>query len=120
MAVWRWTCEDNCRYLCMIDNVAVRETHEEPTVQYYGRWPFLRVCGVEEVASSGLSLLKAFLHARWLGALRGDAWFLAAASVNGKSAQAGPKPASGAAEDADAPSLEAFLAEADTRSDSSD
>jgi hypothetical protein len=82
LALWRWTCEDNCRYLCMIDNVAVRETQQEPIVQYYGRWPFRRVCGVEEFASSGVSLLKAGLHARWVRTLRGDARFLAIASAN--------------------------------------
>eukprot|EP00908_Phaeocystis_cordata_P023092 Transcript_5519.p1 GENE.Transcript_5519~~Transcript_5519.p1 ORF type:complete len:409 (+),score=134.47 Transcript_5519:84-1310(+) len=54
------------------------------------------------------------------GPLASLAALAASFSAAGAAAQAGPKPASGAAEDADAPSLEAFLAEADARSDSSD
>jgi len=65
----RWDCEENCRYECMIQNSAVRRTAKEKQVHYYGKWPFTRVLGVQELFSSLFSLANglpyAILLATW-------------------------------------------------------
>ena len=58
----RWTCEDNCKYSCMhiITNRAVERggwIH-----QYYGKWPFWRLAGMQEPASVLFSLLNLYGH----------------------------------------------------------
>lgn len=59
---WHWNCAENCRYECMVENRAVREQGGEQTVHYYGKWPFTRVVGVQELFSSFFSLLNGVPH----------------------------------------------------------
>lgn len=58
-----WTCEENCRYECMIRNSRLRRKKGEGQVHYYGKWPFIRVLGVQEVFSSAFSLLNGLPYA---------------------------------------------------------
>eukprot|EP00747_Dinoflagellata_sp_TGD_P118239 gnl/TRDRNA2_/TRDRNA2_172778_c1_seq1.p1 gnl/TRDRNA2_/TRDRNA2_172778_c1~~gnl/TRDRNA2_/TRDRNA2_172778_c1_seq1.p1 ORF type:complete len:376 (-),score=27.70 gnl/TRDRNA2_/TRDRNA2_172778_c1_seq1:118-1158(-) len=67
-----WTCEDNCRYNCMIENHMVRRANGENTVRYYGKWPFKRIFGMQEVLSSLFSLLNGVPHGYFL--LSGAPW----------------------------------------------
>ena len=54
MLQWSWT--DDCRYECMHRIVAERVACGEEIQQYHGKWPFVRVAGVQEPASALFSL----------------------------------------------------------------
>ena len=58
----RWTCTDECKYQCMrfITDSAVEK--QEPIVQYYGKWPFVRYAGMQEPASVAFSVLNLIAH----------------------------------------------------------
>ncbi|KAF9173580.1 hypothetical protein BGX21_000923 [Mortierella sp. AD011] len=58
----RWTCLDNCRYLCMqsITESAIQEN--QSVHQYHGKWPFYRLLGMQEPASVLFSLLNGYMH----------------------------------------------------------
>lgn len=68
----RWSCEDDCKYRCMQARESVRrEQHAADaalpaTVKYYGKWPFTRVLGMQEVASVLFSLANLAAHAHCL------------------------------------------------------
>ena len=60
----RWTCTDECQYQCMrfLTDDAVKE--QQPIVQYYGKWPFVRYAGMQEPASVAFSVLNLIVHAQ--------------------------------------------------------
>lgn len=60
-----WTCPQECRYRCMRENHAERVAGGEAVVQYRGKWPFLRVLGVQELFSSLFSALNGLPHAQY-------------------------------------------------------
>ncbi|KAF8071675.1 Per1-like protein [Lyophyllum atratum] len=64
----RWTCNDDCKYFCMHDITDRDVDKDEPIQQYYGKWPFLRLAGMQEPASVAFSLLNLWCHAQ--GALK--------------------------------------------------
>ncbi|KAJ7221584.1 Per1-like protein [Mycena pura] len=66
----RWTCEDNCKYTCMRDITARNIRLGDRVHQYYGKWPFVRLLGVQEPASVAFSLLNFWAHVRGLGRVR--------------------------------------------------
>lgn len=49
----KWDCDSECKYRCMID-----VQQGAPPVKYYGKWPFTRVLGFQEFASSSFSMLN--------------------------------------------------------------
>jgi hypothetical protein len=53
-----WTCEQNCDYQCqrLITKERIELAIEDPVLQYHGKWPFLRVLGIQEFASALFSL----------------------------------------------------------------
>lgn len=58
----RWTCLDECRYDCMHrlteqDQIGGIHIH-----QYYGKWPFWRLGGIQEPASVLFSLFNMWAH----------------------------------------------------------
>jgi hypothetical protein len=57
-----WNCLGECRYKCMHEVTAERMQNGLPMLQYHGRWPFIRVLGVENPASSFFSLANAAPH----------------------------------------------------------
>ena len=59
-----WTCYDNCKYNCMhsITDKAVQQN--QPIQQYYGKWPFWRLAGMQEPASVAFSLLNLYAYTR--------------------------------------------------------
>lgn len=60
----RWTCTDDCKYTCMHE-ITDREIARNARVQqYYGKWPFWRLAGMQEPASVAFSLLNLWAHAR--------------------------------------------------------
>jgi hypothetical protein len=58
LVLFQWTCGENCRYTCMMENVGLRQALGEDTVKYYGKWPFLRVFGTQELLSTVFSLFN--------------------------------------------------------------
>jgi len=60
----RWTCVDNCRYLCMQAITEVALLKNDPIHQYHGKWPFYRMLGMQEPASVFFSLLNGYMHVR--------------------------------------------------------
>ncbi|KAF9464547.1 Per1-like protein [Collybia nuda] len=64
----RWTCADDCKYTCMHD-ITTRDSQKGSNIQqYYGKWPFWRLAGMQEPASVAFSLLNLWAHVR--GALK--------------------------------------------------
>ncbi|PPQ82382.1 hypothetical protein CVT25_008343 [Psilocybe cyanescens] len=66
----RWTCTDDCKYRCMHEITDVDTRSGNPVQQYYGKWPFWRVIGIQEPASVLFSLLNLWAHARGGSAIR--------------------------------------------------
>ena len=72
--IMRWGCESDCRYTCMwmIEGEKRRQaiaTNQDTTVyKYHGKWPFVRILGMQEPASVVLSLLNlgANVNCMWL------------------------------------------------------
>ncbi|KAI9491654.1 Per1-like protein, partial [Zychaea mexicana] len=58
-----WTCEDNCRYNCMH---SVTDARPGPMYQFYGKWPFYRLWGIQEPASVAFSLGNLYMHYHYL------------------------------------------------------
>jgi len=61
-----WSCEDECKYACMWQQEERRRKAGKPVVQYYGKWPFRRMLGIQEPFSTLFSLLNAVPHVREL------------------------------------------------------
>jgi post-GPI attachment to proteins factor 3 len=57
-----WTCEQECKYNCMWEIENQRRHEGKPARQYYGKWPFKRVWGIQEPLSTFFSLLNAIPH----------------------------------------------------------
>lgn len=61
-----WGCDSNCRYECMhkieFEKILNANPYPEPVQQYYGKWPFIRVLGMQEVASVVFSLMNLYVH----------------------------------------------------------
>ncbi len=60
----RWTCLDDCKYGCMhliTDDAIQSGTYIH---QYYGKWPFWRLWGMQEPGSVAFSLMNLFVHLR--------------------------------------------------------
>lgn len=57
-----WSCLDDCKYSCMhrITDSAIKAS--KPVQQYYGKWPFWRLVGMQEPASVLFSLCNLWSH----------------------------------------------------------
>lgn len=62
----RWDCSEECAYQCMQQHRLSRAERELPTQQYFGKWPFVRVLGVQELFSSLFSVINGVPHALYL------------------------------------------------------
>lgn len=51
-----WDCEADCKYSCMRSDLATIRAAGERVVQYYGKWPFIRIFGAQELFSVIFSL----------------------------------------------------------------
>lgn len=66
----RWSCTDDCKYECMHE-ITDRETQSGRRMQqYYGKWPFWRLAGMQEPASVAFSLLNLWAHAHGASKIR--------------------------------------------------
>lgn len=57
-----WTCEQNCDYQCQQIVTKERIENGEEVLQFHGKWPFRRIFGVQEVASTIFSLGNLLMH----------------------------------------------------------
>ncbi|KAF9183640.1 hypothetical protein BGZ51_000954 [Haplosporangium sp. Z 767] len=58
----RWTCLDNCRYICMQSITEAALQSKQAVHQYHGKWPFYRFLGMQEPASVLFSILNGYMH----------------------------------------------------------
>ncbi|TGZ76071.1 hypothetical protein CRM22_000011 [Opisthorchis felineus] len=65
----RWNCPRECRYRCMWKTVEAFVSDGLPVPQFYGKWPFLRLLGIQEPASALFSGLNLLLQFRYLALL---------------------------------------------------
>ncbi|KAI0232449.1 Post-GPI attachment to proteins factor 3 [Lamellibrachia satsuma] len=58
----QWSCMDECDYMCMWHTVStlLRENNNVP--QFHGKWPFIRLYGIQEPASVIFSILNGLPH----------------------------------------------------------
>eukprot|EP00095_Tigriopus_kingsejongensis_P002557 snap_masked-scaffold309_size213625-processed-gene-1.19 protein:Tk02557 transcript:snap_masked-scaffold309_size213625-processed-gene-1.19-mRNA-1 annotation:"hypothetical protein CAPTEDRAFT_219496" len=69
-SVFRWSCQDDCRYQCMWQTVAAFHKVGDSTPQFHGKWPFIRLWGIQEPASAAFSILNFIPHAVFLHRFR--------------------------------------------------
>ncbi|MBN3271574.1 PGAP3 factor, partial [Polyodon spathula] len=58
MTLTGWTCQDDCRYLCMWITVGLYLAEGYRVPQFHGKWPFTRFLCFEEPVSALASLLN--------------------------------------------------------------
>nr|XP_022305826.1 post-GPI attachment to proteins factor 3-like [Crassostrea virginica] len=63
-ALLHWSCGDECQYQCMWTTVEAFRKDNIDVPQFYGKWPFVRVLGVQEPASVVFSVLNGLYHLR--------------------------------------------------------
>lgn len=57
-----WTCPSNCNYQCQRLVTKDRVRDGEEVLQFHGKWPFLRIWGIQEFASMIFSLGNLWVH----------------------------------------------------------
>ncbi|XP_073944501.1 per1-like protein PGAP3 isoform X2 [Choristoneura fumiferana] len=58
----QWGCRDDCRYHCMWRTVDAFQERGYDVPKFHGKWPFARLVGVQEPASTFASLLNLAAH----------------------------------------------------------
>lgn len=62
LKILAWSCLDDCKYNCMWDTVDEFQQRGWKTPQFHGKWPFIRLLGIQEPASVVFSLLNLYIH----------------------------------------------------------
>mmetsp|Transcript_3111 Transcript_3111/g.11282 ORF Transcript_3111/g.11282 Transcript_3111/m.11282 type:complete len:146 (+) Transcript_3111:3-440(+) len=62
LRLMQWDCLGDCKYRCMQEQSERRRKQSLDLYKYYGKWPFTRVLGVQELCSSGFSVLILLAH----------------------------------------------------------
>jgi len=57
-SIFQWSCPDECAYECMWQTVSHLQANNRSIVQFHGKWPFKRVFGIQEPASTLFSILN--------------------------------------------------------------
>lgn len=57
-----WNCPSNCDYTCQRIITKERKENHDEVYQFHGKWPFLRVFGIQEFASMVFSLCNFIPH----------------------------------------------------------
>lgn len=60
--IFFWSCDEDCQYDCMWSTVQDFEERNQKTPQFYGKWPFIRFLGLQEPASTFLSICNLMAH----------------------------------------------------------
>ena len=61
-----WVCLDQCQYDCMWKTVALFHRNKKRTPQFFGKWPFIRIFGMQEPAAAIFSMMNLFAHVHLL------------------------------------------------------
>ncbi|KAI9295171.1 Per1-domain-containing protein [Neoconidiobolus thromboides FSU 785] len=69
-----WNCEDECKYQCMQKSYSIMLQNDQ-VEQFYGKWPFYRVFGIQEIASFVFSILNGYQHFKGLMRLKNEISF---------------------------------------------
>ncbi|TPP62041.1 Post-GPI attachment to proteins factor [Fasciola gigantica] len=64
-----WNCKRECKYRCMWQTVDAFSRDNLSIPQFYGKWPFMRMFGVQEPASSLFSFLNLLIQMMIVGHL---------------------------------------------------
>ncbi|XP_058799125.1 post-GPI attachment to proteins factor 3 [Phymastichus coffea] len=67
-----WTCKEDCSYHCMWETVNFFTSKGLQVPQFYGKWPFIRIFGIQEPASVLFSILNFYAHATYYLQFRRD------------------------------------------------
>lgn len=57
-----WSCRSECKYTCMWTTIALLNR----VVQFYGKWPFIRLLGIQEPASTLASVINFLVNLHML------------------------------------------------------
>ncbi|KAI8323708.1 Per1-like protein [Martensiomyces pterosporus] len=57
-----WACDSNCDYKCQRKLTREAQATGGDIHQYHGKWPFVRIWGIQEPASVIFSLLNGYMH----------------------------------------------------------
>ncbi|KAK5657057.1 hypothetical protein OQA88_3584 [Cercophora sp. LCS_1] len=57
-----WTCPSECDYACQHIITSARVAEDKPVVQFHGKWPFIRVLGIQEPMSVIFSIGNFLAH----------------------------------------------------------
>lgn len=57
-----WDCTEECKYSCMWSTVEYFQSSGWDVPQFYGKWPFVRILGMQEPASVIFSLLNGMFN----------------------------------------------------------
>ncbi|KAL4222020.1 Post-GPI attachment to proteins factor 3 [Mactra antiquata] len=58
----QWSCLDECKYVCMWKTVDAFQKDGMPIPQFHGKWPFVRLYGIQEPASMIFSIFNGLSH----------------------------------------------------------
>lgn len=61
-----WNCESECDYTCMNIITDGHRATGSKIHQYHGKWPFVRILGIQEPASVIFSLFNGYYHYKGL------------------------------------------------------
>lgn len=70
MRLLGWSCLDECKYDCMWYTVDYFMQYEHFIPQFYGKWPFVRVFGIQEPLSAVASLGNFLAHAYMINKMK--------------------------------------------------
>ena len=65
-ALMQWDCPSECSYSCTVSHSLERQAAGLPVTKYYGKWPFSRVLGFQELISSLTSAGNGLVHVYYL------------------------------------------------------
>jgi len=70
LRLFQWDCISECKYTCMYSTLAGRLALGSGVTKFYGKWPFTRILGMQEIVSSLTSFANAVPHAYYLGTFK--------------------------------------------------
>ncbi|KAK5645161.1 hypothetical protein RI129_006461 [Pyrocoelia pectoralis] len=70
LQITQWSCIDECQYDCMWQTVFAFHKRKWNIPQFHGKWPFIRILGMQEPASAAFSLLNLYIHLKMIRKFR--------------------------------------------------
>ncbi|KAG2229273.1 hypothetical protein INT48_003867 [Thamnidium elegans] len=62
LRLFNWNCPEDCRYVCSQQMTDTAQEQGLEIYQYYGKWPFYRLLGMQEPASVFFSIGNGLVH----------------------------------------------------------